>query len=165
MSAAAILDALRERGLKLAIAESLTGGALTSKFVAVPGASEVLLGGIVAYNTALKHELLGVSRSLLEQQGAVDPEVAAQMAGGVRAKLAAKCGLSEDVVVGLSTTGVAGPESQDGKPVGTVYIGISMLGSESVLAELFEGDRAAIRQASVKASIDGLIEQLAGNFQ
>lgn len=165
MSAAAVLQALRERGLKLAIAESLTGGALTSEFIAVPGASEVLLGGIVAYNTALKHELLGVSRGLLEQQGAVDPEVAAQMAGGVRAKLAAKCGIPEDLVVGLSTTGVAGPDSQDGKPVGTVFIGISISGSESVLAELFDGDRAAIRQATVKASVEGLLEQLAGNFQ
>lgn len=165
MSAAAIIQALRERGWKLAVAESLTGGALTSEFVSVPGASDVLLGGVVAYNTALKHELLGVTRALLEQQGAVDPEVAAQMAGGVRAKLAAKCGVDEDIVVGISTTGVAGPDIQDGKPVGTVFIGISLPGSESVIAELFDGDRAAIRQATVKACIEGLAEQLAGNFQ
>jgi nicotinamide-nucleotide amidase len=165
MSAEAVLQILRERGFKLAVAESLTGGALTSAFVDVPGASDVLLGGIVAYSTSLKHELLGVSRSLLEQQGAVDPEVAAQMAGGVRTKLAAKAGVDEALVVGLSTTGVAGPDSQDGKPVGTVYIGISLSGSESVLAELFSGDRAEIRRATVISAIEGLHQQLAGNFQ
>lgn len=165
MSAEAVLQILRERGFKLAVAESLTGGALTSAFVDVPGASDVLLGGIVAYSTSLKHELLGVSRSLLEQQGAVDPEVAAQMAGGVRSKLAAKAGVDEALVVGLSTTGVAGPDSQDGKPVGTVYIAISLSGSESVLAELFSGDRAEIRRATVISAIEGLHQQLAGNFQ
>ena len=165
MSAAEVLRLMRERGLKLAVAESLTGGALTSAFVDIPGASDVLLGGVVAYSTSLKHELLGVSSSLLAQQGAVDPEVAAQMAGGVRAKLAAKCGLDEAHVVGLATTGVAGPDAQDGKPVGTVYIGVSMSGSESVFAELFDGDRAQIRQATVKVAIESLFEQLAGNFQ
>ena len=160
MSAEAVLQTLRERGLKLAVAESLTGGALASEFVSVPGASEVLLGGIVAYNTSLKHELLGVSRALLENQGAVDAEVAAQMAGGVRAKLAAKCGIDEDLVVGISTTGVAGPDTQDGKPVGTVFIGVSVPGSEAVVAHCFEGDRASIRAASVTAAIAALADLL-----
>ena len=77
MSAASILKRLESRGFKLAIAESLTGGLLSAEFVSVPGASNVLLGSIVAYQTSLKHELLGVSRTLLENQGPVDPEVAA----------------------------------------------------------------------------------------
>ena len=79
----------------------------------MPGASNVVLGSIVAYQTNLKHELLGVSRALLENQGPVDAEVVAQMAGGVRAKLAAKSGLNLAQVIGVATTGVAGPDRQN----------------------------------------------------
>ena len=99
MSAASILKELEARGFKLAIAESLTGGLLSAEFVSVPGASNVLLGSIVAYQTSLKHELLGVSRTLLENQGAVDPEVAAQMAAGIRTKLASKTNTDESQVI------------------------------------------------------------------
>jgi nicotinamide-nucleotide amidase len=90
--AAAALEGLAAKSLHLAVAESVTGGLLTSAFVDVPGASKVLLGSIVAYQSELKHGLLGVSRALLQEQGAVDPEVVAQMASGIRAKLAAKTG-------------------------------------------------------------------------
>ena len=121
-SAEQILSALRSAGKKLVVAESLTGGLLTAEFAKVPGASEVLLTGIVAYDTSLKHELLGVSRQLLENQGAVDPEVAAQMAEGIRVKIAAKMGLELSQVLAISTTGVAGPTEQDGKQVGELYI-------------------------------------------
>jgi len=156
--AAPVLQALASKGLHLAIAESLTGGLLTSAFVDVPGASNVLLGSIVAYQTELKHQLLGVSRPLLQEQGAVDAEVVAQMAGGVRSKLAAKSGLDESLVVGLATTGVAGPDSQDGKPAGTVFIGISGPNGEFVYPLDLAGSRAEIREATVSAAVAALGE-------
>lgn len=163
MSAAAILQALESRGFKLAIAESLTGGLLSAEFVSVPGASKVLLGSIVAYQTDLKHELLGVSRTLLENQGAVDPEVAAQMASGVRTKLANKTNTNEDHVLGVATTGVAGPDAQDGVAVGTVYVAVSGPGAigDSVFAFEFSGGREAIRAATVSEAIAAIGECLA----
>ena len=162
MTAAAILQALESRGFKLAIAESLTGGLLSAEFVSVPGASKVLLGSIVAYKTDLKHELLGVSRTLLENQGAVDPEVAAQMASGVRTKLANKTNTNEDQVLGVATTGVAGPDAQDGVAVGTVYVAVSGPGTigDSVFAFEFSGGREAIRAATVSEAIAAIGECL-----
>lgn len=163
MSAASILKELEARGFKLAIAESLTGGLLSAEFVSVPGASNVLLGAILAYQTSLKHELLGVSRTLLENQGAVDPEVAAQMAAGVRTKLASKTNSDESQVIGIATTGVAGPDAQDGVAVGTVYIAISGPGAigDAVYAHEFSGGREAIRAATVSQAISALGECLA----
>lgn len=162
MSAQAILKLLEERGLKLAIAESLTGGLLSAEFVSVPGASKVFLGSIVAYQSSLKHELLGVARTLLENQGAVDPEVAVQMATGVRTKLASKTNTDESRVIGVSTTGVAGPDAQDGVSVGTVYVAISGPGTigDAVYAYEFGGDREEIRLAAVRQAIEALGECL-----
>jgi nicotinamide-nucleotide amidase len=156
--AAALLEALASRGLHLAVAESLTGGLLTSAFVGIPGASKVLLGSIVAYQTELKHQLLGVSRPLLQEQGAVDAEVVAQMAAGVRSKLAIKSGFAESDVIGVATTGVAGPEAQDGKPAGTVFIGISGPTGDFVYPLQLSGARAEIRAASVEIALEALRE-------
>ena len=163
MSAAEILQQLESRGFKLAIAESLTGGLLSAEFVSVAGASKVLLGSIVAYQTALKHELLGVSRALLENQGPVDPEVAAQMASGVRTKLAIKTNTDENLVIGIATTGVAGPDPQDGVAVGTVYVAISGPGAigDSVYAYQLSGGRDAIRAETVAEALAALGECLA----
>jgi nicotinamide-nucleotide amidase len=163
MSAAEILQQLESRGLKLAIAESLTGGLLSAEFVSVAGVSKVLLGSIVAYQTALKHELLGVSRALLENQGPVDPEVAAQMASGVRTKLAIKTNTDENLVIGIATTGVAGPDPQDGVAVGTVYVAISGPGAigDSVYAYELSGGRDAIRAETVAQALAALGECLA----
>lgn len=162
MTAQAILKELESRGFKLAIAESLTGGALSAEFVSVSGASNVLLGSIVAYQTSLKHELLGVSRALLENQGPVDPEVAVQMATGIRTKLATKTNTDESLVIGIATTGVAGPDPQNGIPVGTVYVAISGPGAigDSVYAFDFEGDRRAIREESITQALQALGECL-----
>jgi nicotinamide-nucleotide amidase len=159
MDTAKLIATLNSAGLKLAVAESLTGGLLASTFVSVPGASNVLLGAIVAYQTSLKHELLGVASGLLENQGPVDPEVAAQMAGGIRNRLAAKTGAAESQVIGVATTGVAGPDAQNGFAVGTVYIAISgpKIG-EVVYAHQFEGTRDDIRNATVEAAIRHLGE-------
>ena len=142
-----------DRKLHLAIAESLTGGLLTSAFVDVPGASKVLLGSIVAYQSELKHELLGVSRVLLATQGAVDPEVAAQMAIGVRARIAQKMGLNEAQVIGLATTGVAGPESQDGKPAGQVFVAVSMSDGDFVYPLTLSGGRDEVRKSAVSEAL------------
>ncbi len=157
-AAANLVEELAARGLFLAVAESLTGGLLTSAFVDVPGASKVLLGGIVAYQTELKHELIGVSRVLLQEQGAVDPEVVAQMATGIRVKLALKTGHEESSVIGLATTGVAGPDPQDGKPAGTAFIGISSPSGDFVYPLELNGTRTEIREQVVQRALDALWE-------
>lgn len=109
-----LLDDLAAAGLTLAVAESLTAGAVTSRIAEVPGASRVLIGGVSAYATRIKHEVLGVDAERLAEKGPVDALVARQMASGVRALLRAD--------IGLSTTGVAGPGPQDGHPAGEVHI-------------------------------------------
>ena len=157
-TAATVLAGLKSRQLNLAVAESLTGGLLTAEFVAVSGASEVLLGGIIAYQQELKHELLGVSKALLAEVGSVDAQVATQMAQGVRAKLAANMGLHEALVVGVSTTGVAGPDLQDGKPVGSVFLGISSQAGDYVYELNLVGDRNGIRAQAVQEAVSALGE-------
>lgn len=156
-----LLAELEARGLHLALAESLTGGLLGAELTAPAGASKVILGSIVAYQTSLKNELLGVSKSLLSERGAVDSQVAAQMAMGVRTQLAKRCNLTEAEVIGLSTTGVAGPDLQDGQAVGTVFVGLSGKGFEDkVLALSLSGDRNQIRQLTVDAAIEMIWEQI-----
>jgi nicotinamide-nucleotide amidase len=148
--AAELVAELTRRGLTLAVAESLTGGALASQFVAVPGASAVVLGGVVAYQTELKHTLLGVDAELLARHGPVHPDVAGAMARGVREVLAVG-GRSADI--GLATTGVAGPEPQGGSEPGTVFIGLAVPGDLRVTELSLEGDRQAIRNGAVSESL------------
>jgi nicotinamide-nucleotide amidase len=152
-----LVELFAERGLKLALAESLTGGALASAIVDVPGASKVLLGSIVAYDTALKTGLLGVDADLLARVGAVDAEVAAQMAAGARSTLAAASATGISSVIGLACTGVAGPASQDGKPVGLVFVALDAPGGAQVQEFQFAGDRAQIRSSVVAAALKLLI--------
>lgn len=141
-----LIAALTSRGETVAVAESLTGGLVVATLVDVAGASAVVRGGVVAYATPVKHELLGVDADLLAANGAVDPEVARQMAAGVRTALSID---GSPATWGLSTTGVAGPEPQDGKAVGTVFVGIaSAEGAEAYELHLV-GDRGAIRRATV----------------
>jgi nicotinamide-nucleotide amidase len=101
---------------------------------------------------------LGVNRSLLKVQGAVDPEVAAQMAEGIRSRFSLQLLLSTDQVLGVSTTGVAGPLEQDGKPVGTVFIAVSGARGVQVWEDHFDGDRAAIRAKTVAAALTHIRE-------
>lgn len=161
MSAADLLKQLEDKGLKLAIAESLTGGMLCSELVSVAGASNVVLGSVVAYQTGLKVSALGVNPQLLESNGAVDPEVAVQMAEGIRSRMSLQLLLATESVIGVSTTGVAGPDAQDGKPVGTVFISVAGKHGVKVWEEHFEGDRTAIRNQSVSAAIAHIGEYLA----
>ena len=152
------LAAAAARGLRLAVAESLTGGQLADACVSVPGASRVFSGGIVAYDTALKHSLLGVDESLLRERGPVDGEVARQMAAGVRRACAVPGGEAGPrwADIGLATTGVAGPDPdpQTGQPAGTVWIAISFGAAEQQVQLALRGSRAEIRSATVAAASD-----------
>lgn len=155
MTAADLLDTLVERGWTIACAESLTGGLLISALVDVPGASRAVRGGVVAYDTDVKRAVLGVDADLLVQRGAVDPDVACQMAEGVRSALATAAGPAQ---VGLATTGVAGPEPQDGQPVGTVFVAVALPDTTEVRQLQLSGDRSAIRRATV-AEVIALAQQ------
>lgn len=143
MTAEAVLALLKQRGETLATAESLTGGLVAATIVDVPGASAVFRGGFVAYATELKGALVGVPHDLLEARGPVDPDVALALARGARER----CGADW----GLATTGVAGPDPQDGKPVGRVYVAVSGPGVSQVRELTLDGDRPAIRAGSVTA--------------
>jgi nicotinamide-nucleotide amidase len=151
--AADVVAGLAQRGLTVAVAESLTGGLLGAAFTEVPGSSAVFRGGVTAYATRLKAQLLGVPEDLLAESGAVDARVALGMAQGVRRLM--------DTDWGLSTTGVAGPDAQDGAAVGTVFVGCAGPDGSSVQQLLLTGDRAEIRAASVQAALTLLSERVA----
>ncbi|QNE74595.1 nicotinamide-nucleotide amidohydrolase family protein [Streptomyces finlayi] len=155
-AAARVLGRLVERGETLAVAESLTGGLVAAEITSVPGASRSFRGAVTAYATVLKRDVLGVDGPLLAERGAVDPEVALGMAAGVRRALGADWG--------ISTTGVAGPEPQDGKPVGTVFVAVSGPGGvEKVAALRLNGGRADIRKQSVRSVLELLSGELGEN--
>ena len=152
-----VIAELTRRRMTLAIAESLTGGLVVAELVSVPGASAVVRGGVVAYATELKSTLLGVDAALLAERGAVDPEVARQLADGARRRLGHD-GAPADI--GLATTGVAGPDGQDGHPVGEVWLGLAMEGLVEARGLTIGGDRASIRSATVSESLMYLLEHL-----
>ncbi|MCC2029158.1 CinA family protein [Microbacterium sp. YMB-B2] len=154
---ARLVAALTARGWTIGVAESLTGGALSAEIVSVPGASATLLGGVVAYATPVKASLLGVDAALLAEHGAVHPEVAIQMARGVREAVQVD-GRGADV--GVSTTGIAGPDSPDGQPVGTVHIGVATPDGAHAYGFRFDGGRAAVRAASVQAAVAAVLTAL-----
>jgi len=150
---AALHADLRELGATVAIAESVTGGLLTAALTATPGASLTVRGGLVVYATELKAALAGVPTRLLDERGAVDPDVALALARGARTRLGA--------TYGLGVTGVAGPDPQDGKAVGTVFLALAGPADETVAERDFAGDRAAIRAAAVEAMLDILKRECA----
>lgn len=155
--AALIVAELTRREQTVAVAESLTGGLLAAEIVGVAGASVVFNGGVVAYSTAIKHSVLGVDAELLAERGAVDAEVARQMADGVRRVLAVN-GRAADF--GISTTGVAGPAAQDGQQPGTVFVALATAQDITVTALHLNGDRSAIRSATVRAAVLMLAQNL-----
>ena len=142
-----VIDMLRERGLSLAIAESLTGGLMGARFTAVPGASDVFRGSIVSYASDVKFSLLGVPEGPV-----VTAQAAQAMAEGARRVLKAD--------VGLATTGVAGPAEQEGQPVGTVFLGLAMDGESDAQQVKLPGDRQRIRQYAVISAFDLLRRRL-----
>ena len=142
-----VLDMLRQQSLTLAVAESLTGGLVGARLTAVPGASDVVRGAVVAYASEVKFKLLGVAEGPV-----VTAEAARQMADGVRRLLGAD--------VGLSTTGVAGPAEQEGQAVGSVYLGLALGERIEAKAVRLPGDRTRIRQYAVINLLDILRRRL-----
>jgi PncC family amidohydrolase len=147
-----VIALLRGAGQTVAAAESLTGGLVVAGLTTVPGASNAVRGGVVAYATELKAILLGVPRAMLAAHGAVYPGVAAAMADGVRERLGA--------TFGVATTGVAGPDPQDGQPVGTVHIAVSADNDTVVRTLALDGDRDRIRRVTVERLLALLIGRL-----
>jgi nicotinamide-nucleotide amidase len=150
--AADVLSRLLARGETLAVAESLTGGLLAATLVDVPGASAVFRGGLVVYATDLKATLAGVPEELLAQRGPVDDEVAEALAVGARDR----CGADW----GLATTGVAGPDPQDGHRPGFVWIACAGPLGVAAVSRQFPGDRAAVRRATVTAALALVLSEL-----
>ncbi|MET0237706.1 MAG: CinA family protein [Kibdelosporangium sp.] len=141
-----VIASLTDRQETVATAESLTAGLVLAALTSVPGSSAVVRGGFVVYATELKWGLAGVDPALLAERGAVDPDVAVQLAIGARDR----CGASW----GLGLTGVAGPDSQDGVEPGTVHIGIAGSGSVNVSTVTVTGDRHEVRAAAVRTAVD-----------
>jgi nicotinamide-nucleotide amidase len=133
------IEALEAHGLTLAIAESLTGGLLTARFVTEPGAGDTVSGGIVAYARSVKSTLFEV-----DPDKVVCPEAAIAMAAGVRRQL--------DADVGVGVTGVAGPATQDGQPVGTVYAAVALHGDRppEAVHRRFEGSPDEVRDRAAR---------------
>ena len=147
-----VVDLLKARHQTVATAESLTAGLLCATIVDTPGASAVVRGGLIVYATELKHELAGVDQQLLDEHGAVHPDVAIQLADGARNR----CGSEW----GIGLTGVAGPDPQDGVAPGTVHIGLSGPGVSTVRTITVSGDRKAVRFTAVEKALVLLSEYL-----
>ena len=144
-----VVELLREKGMKAATAESCTAGLLSKRLTEEPGSSAVFEMGVTAYANSVKINALGVDPALIEKYGAVSPETAAAMAGGIREISGAH--------VGLSVTGVAGPEPSEGKPVGLVYIALAdekQVYVRKLMAGREKGEREKIRSIAASAALD-----------
>jgi len=152
--AAVVLDLLRARQARLVVAESCTGGLLGARITAVPGASSVFIGGVVAYEDVVKSGMLDVPPELLEQFGAVSEQVVSAMAEGVQRQFA--------VDAALAITGIAGPTGGTAdKPVGTVWLAARVGARARTLKRIFPGDRGEIRARAAQAALDLLRRLLA----
>jgi nicotinamide-nucleotide amidase len=152
VAAAAAMHVLVDRRQTLASAESLTGGLVAATIVEIPGVSLVFRGGLIVYATDLKHTLAGVPERLLAERGPVDAEVARALATGTRERCTADWA--------LATTGVAGPEPQDGKPVGLVFVAVAGPHGATVRELNLSGSRASIRTGSAIAVLELLADEL-----
>jgi nicotinamide-nucleotide amidase len=142
-----VLDRCRRAGFRLAVGESCTGGLVGGRLTAIPGSSDVFVGGVVAYGDEVKVQLLGISRELLTEHGAVSEAVAKHMAAGARSLMRAD--------VGLGVTGIAGPDGGTAeKPVGTVWIAVDIDGDVRSAGLRLWGDREEIRRRSAQAVLD-----------
>ncbi|MFE8695110.1 competence/damage-inducible protein A [Cytobacillus sp. FJAT-53684] len=151
-----LIKLIKENKWSIACAESLTGGMFQQEFTAVPGAGELLKGGVVCYTNEVKAMVLNVRKETIAEKGVVSAQCASELAENVAHLMNAD--------IGISFTGVAGPDELEGKPVGTVYIGISIKGKPVQVEKLnFGGTREAIRVRSVKYGCHFLIKSLMGN--
>ena len=152
MIEAELVKILKIKNLIITTAESCTGGMIASRIVNVPGASAVFKQGYITYCDEAKISMLGVSRQTIEKYYAVSSQSAEEMAaGGAKAARADIC---------VAVTGVAGPDKEDGKPVGLVYIGLYMCGKCYVKECNFNGDRAAIREQACETALEMTLENL-----
>ena len=143
----------RLEGKTLVTAESLTGGGIGAALTAIPGSSAVYKGGIISYTNEVKREILGVSPEILERYGAVSVWTAGAMVSGVRKLLKAD--------VAVSVTGLAGPGGDEfGHEVGTVFIGFESSAKAVAKQYRFHGDREAVRQQTVKAALELILEMI-----
>lgn len=153
-----IVKTLTQRGGTVATAESLTGGLVAAALTDVPGASVVFRGGVVAYATAVKHDVLGISGTLMDEQGVVSEQCVVEMAFGVRRVC--------DADWGVATSGVAGPDPAEGHPPGTVWVAVVGPSMGPNPAPVFtrllqlDGDRAAVRAGTVEAALGMLVDIL-----
>lgn len=146
-------ELLRQRGLRLAVAESCTGGLIGHLLTNVSGSSTYYMGSVTAYAYEAKVRLLGVGWATLEKHGAVSEETVLEMARGVRIALAAD--------IGVSVSGIAGPTGgTPDKPVGTTWIGVSSHNDEFARRFLFPGDRLAIKEQAAQTALKLLVEHL-----
>ncbi len=145
-------ELLESRGATVSSAESLTGGRLATLLTEVPGSSSTFVGGVVSYATRMKVEVLGVPEDIVETHGIVSAECAIAMARGVRALTGA--------TYGVSTTGVAGPAEQEGKPPGTVFVGVAGPDGVSAVSLELVGDRATITRRTCKEALAALVDVL-----
>jgi len=153
--AAVVLDLLAAQGAHLAIAESCTGGILGGRLTGVPGSSRVFRGGVVAYDNEVKMQLLGVSAETLAEHGAVSEAVVREMAEGVARTLGTEAA--------LAVTGIAGPGGAvPGKPVGTVWIGVSWRERVRAFTHVLPGSREAVRRRAAQWALDYLRRIVSG---
>jgi nicotinamide-nucleotide amidase len=145
--AAVVLQMCRERKLMIAVAESCTGGLIGGRLTAIPGSSEVFVGGVISYSDVVKQEKLGVRLDTLRESGAVSEAVAREMAEGACREFGAG--------VGIAVTGIAGPTGgTPEKPEGTVWLAVSVSGATHASNRRFVGDREEVRQRAAQASLD-----------
>jgi nicotinamide-nucleotide amidase len=156
VTASDALTRLGDRGLTLAVAESVTGGRLAASFTSVPGASRAFVGGVVSYATAVKVAVLGVETSLVAAEGVISAACAQAMATGARRVLGAD--------VALATTGVAGPEEQEGHPAGTAFVGLASAEGAISRRLSLSGSRSSIQDSVVAAAVELLEEWLSGGL-
>lgn len=146
------ITALKDRGLTVCTCESLTGGLICATLVDVPGASKVVRGGLITYQTDTKPLLAGVDAALIEAKGVVSAEVAAAMAEGARKRLQAD--------IAVSATGMASPGEPDEPPAGTVFVGVASEKGTRAIPLTLTGTRAEIRQKTVETAIEAIIAEL-----
>lgn len=151
-----LADVLKDRDLKLATAESCTGGMIAAALTEIPGASEWFDRGFVTYNNTAKQEMLGVSAHILEKYGAVSNDCVAQMVlGAIK---------NSNAQVAVAVSGIAGPGGEEpGRPVGTVFLGWGLKDEmPNIIRYSFKGDRHQVREQCVEAAVNGLLDLLKG---
>jgi len=148
-----IAELLRQHAIKLATAESCTGGLISHRITNLPGSSDYFIGGVIAYSNQVKQRLLNVEIKTLQEHGAVSEQTVIQMAIGIRNLL--------DADIGLSVSGIAGPAGgTEDKPVGTIWIGLSVSEATTAWKHIFPGNRFQIKERTAEQALIHLVNYL-----